>query len=186
MKKLYFATGNSVKIARAKTHLINLYNLETIDLDIIEPQTLDQEYVADFKAEEAFKKLNAPVFAEDVGVYIEKYNNFPGVITKYVLEGIGLEGIKKLINEGEPAYYKMVLAYNNGQNKFTVNSIMKGKLTIKDMSSNYNKKVPFKSMFIPDGFSKPIADLTKEEDDKLSYSDQTYQKFIQKLNEIGF
>ena len=54
------------------------------------------------------------------------------------------------------------------------------------MSANYNKKVPFKSMFIPDGFDKPIADLTKEEDDKLTYSKETYQKFIEKLNEIGF
>lgn len=186
MKKLYFATGNAVKITRAKTHLANLYEVETIDLDTVEPQTLDQEYVAKFKVQEAFKQLKQPVFAEDVGVYIEKYNSFPGVITKFVLQGIGLDGIKKLINEGEPAYYKMILAYTDGKNEFTVSSTMKGRLTIDKMSANYNKKVPFKSMFIPDGFDKPIADLTKEEDDKLTYSKETYQKFIEKLNEIGF
>ena len=186
MKELYFATGNSVKLARAETNLKDFCIVKNIDLDMLEPQSLDQKYIADYKVQEAYKSINKPVFAEDVGLYIEKFNQFPGVLTKFVLKGIGLEGFKKLIVEGEKAFYKAIISYTDGTNNFSVDAVINGKLTIDKMSNNFNPKVPFKSMFIPDGFNRTIADLTKEEDDSLAYSKEIYQKFITKLIEIGF
>lgn len=186
MKELYFATGNSVKIARAQTNLNGIYTVNSINLDMIEPQTLDQEYIAKYKVEQAYDVLKKPVFAEDVGLYIEKFNEFPGVLTKFILKGIGLDGIKKLINEGEKAYYKAVIAFKNEQNEFTVDAKISGKLTVNKISNNFNPKAPFKSMFIPDGYDRTIADLSKEEDDNLPYSKGIYEEFIKKLNDINF
>jgi len=187
MKKIYFATSNIFKLNSAKSYFKDKFEIEGIKLDIDEPQTLDQEYVAKSKVDQAFKILNQPVFCEDVGLYIEKYNNFPGVLTAFILKGIGLEGITKLISEEEPAFYKSVIAYKDNKNEIISSVIMKGKLTIKEISKQYipnQTKNPFKSMFIANGYNIPIADLSIEEQNKLPYNTQHFQDFLEKFEGI--
>lgn len=183
MKKIYFATSNQGKLSCAKKCLNKYFEIEGIKLDIEEPQSLDQQYVAKYKVDKAFEILKAPVFCEDLGMYIEKYNNFPGILTAFVLQGIGLEGIKKLIIDGEPAYYKTTIAYKDSNNEFFADSIMKGKLTM-NISKKYDPKSsknPIRNIFIPDGHNKVIADLTEEEQDNLTYNVTQYEEFLKKI-----
>lgn len=184
MKKIYFATTNIYKLKYAQKFMENIINIEDVKLNIDEPQSLDQEYVACCKVNKAFEVLKKPVFCEDVGLYMEKYNSFPGVLTAYVVSGIGINGIKNLINEGDLAFYKAVIAYKDSDCNFTCETIMKGKLTIERMSKNYSIYTPFKSMFIPEGYKVPIADMSEEEQSKLSYNKDHYDLFLKKLKEL--
>ena len=93
----------------------------------------------------------------------------------------------KLISEGEPAYYKSVISYKDGKNEITTSIIMKGKLTIKGMSGQYNSKTSknlFKYIFIADGYDVPIIDLSEEKKNKLSYNTGHYQKFLAEFEKI--
>ena len=90
MKKLCFATSNPFRLSSAQTYFKDKFDIEGIKLNIDEPQTLDQEYVAKYKVNKAFEILRKPVFCEDVGLYIEKYNDFPRVLTAFILKGIGV------------------------------------------------------------------------------------------------
>ncbi|MDD2839584.1 MAG: non-canonical purine NTP pyrophosphatase [Rickettsiales bacterium] len=187
MKKIYFATSNPFKLKFAKMYLGNKFDIEGVKLEIDEPQSLDQEYVAKCKVERAFEILKEPVFCEDLGLYIEKYNNFPGILTAFVLKGIGLEGVLKLISEGEPAYYKTTIAYKDEKNDIIASVVMKGKLTIKGISKNYNPEKPanlFKNIFIADGYDIPVADLSDEECAKLPYNSKHFQAFVDEFEKI--
>jgi len=186
MRKIFFATGNQGKLNSAKKMLGKYYDIEGIKLNIEEPQSLDQEYVAKYKVDKAFEILKAPVFCEDLGMYIEKYNNFPGIMTAYVLEGIGLCGLTKLFEESEPAYYKTTIAYKDSNNEFTTSVIMKGKLTIKNISKKYDpatSKNLIKNIFIPDGYTKVINDLTDKERYLLPYNLPLYKELVNKIEE---
>jgi len=181
MKKIYFSTGNPFKLKNAKKHLGDIFDVHGIDLHTPEPQSLDQKYVAEYKLREAFEKLNSPVFVEDLGLYINKFNQFPGVITAYVLKGIGLDGIKKLINENEPAFYQTTVAYKDENLEIFVTTKMEGHLTIANMSKNFHIMSPFKSMFVPNGHEVPIADLSQKEQELLDYNKKAYCNFKKEL-----
>jgi len=182
MNKLYFATGNKAKSDAAKEHLKDFFEIENVKLDIIEPQTLDQEEVALCKVRQAFDLVKKPVFCEDLGLYIEKYNNFPGVLTAFVLQGIGLEEVKKLIKDKEPAFYKTTIAYKDNETEFCSQIIMKGYLT-----TNISKKsnATFRSMFVPKGCNCTVTDLDKKEYSELPYNKGLYEVFIKDLKKFN-
>lgn len=181
MKKIYFVTGNQFKISSAKKMLDDLVEVEQYKMDLIEPQSNDQLYISHYKLDQAFKTLQKPVMVEDLGYYIEKYNQFPGILTKFILEGIGIDGIIKLINEGDKAFFRGTISYKDDKNTFDVEHVMKGYLTKKYDKEKFNPKTPFKSIFIPEGYDKPIAELPENIVNNLSYMNQVYKDFKDKL-----
>src|SRR3972149_1427183 len=82
MKKIYIATTNKGKVEEISEML--KIPLEFAKLELDEIQSMDLEYVARKKAEEAFKILKKPVIVDDVGVYFKAWNKFPGPFVKYI------------------------------------------------------------------------------------------------------
>lgn len=183
IKDIYFATGNEIKLKDAQKRIGKDIILKQAKLDIVEPQSLDQEYVCTQKTREAFKILNEPVFCEDSGLYIEKYNSFPGVLTKFVLKGIGLEGIEKLIEEGEPAYYLDVIVYKDIEREIIVSTKQKGYLTKKNKSKKVLQNSLFDSLFIPDGFNLVVNDLSDEDYNRMCNENGIFDEFRKKILE---
>lgn len=168
MKTLYFATGNESKIALARDYLGKYFDLQQADIDIDEIQSDNQEYVALKKVRSAFEILKKPVMVEDVGYYADKYNNFPGVMTKYVINGIGVEGIKQIIKENDRGYFLGIFAYKDFEREFTVIEKICGHFTYSYINTCEDKRNPFGKMIITDGYDKTMAELLKEpENDKL-------------------
>ncbi len=183
IKNIYFATGNEVKLKDAQKRIGTDIVLKQAKLEIVEPQSLDQEYVCMQKTREAFKILNKPVFCEDSGLYIKKYNNFPGVLTKFVLKGIGLGGIEKLIEEDEPAYYFDVIVYKDAEREFIVSTKQNGRLTKKNKSKKILQNSLFDSLFIPDGFNFVVNDLCNEDYNKMCNENGIFDEFRKKIFE---
>ena len=87
MQTLYFVTGNKGKVAEAQTILGFPIRIANINLDEI--QELDLKKIVTHKVKQAYEIIKHPVFVDDVGVYIEAWNGFPGPFIKFIREAGG-------------------------------------------------------------------------------------------------
>jgi XTP/dITP diphosphohydrolase len=129
-KEVTYITGNNTKIASARQILeplgiqVNHVNLETEEL-----QSDDNEIIAKHSAKEVCNKLKKSIIKNDIGLYIEELNGFPGPYAHYADDTIGADGILKLLRgkNNRKAYFKEVLAYcEYGKEPITFISITKG------------------------------------------------------------
>ena len=114
MPEIYYATSNSDKFELVYRYLEK--NAPHIQLkpcthDFTEIQSYNQEEVALDKARQAWEFLKKPVLIDDAGIYFEKYRDFPGVFTKFVYRALGREGLLKLVQPGDKAYFKLTMVY---------------------------------------------------------------------------
>jgi non-canonical purine NTP pyrophosphatase (RdgB/HAM1 family) len=72
------------------------YEVERLELPIIEPQGSTLEAVALDKARQAFAYFEEPLVVEDSGLCVDGLAGFPGPVTKYAFETIGASGLLRL------------------------------------------------------------------------------------------
>ncbi|MGH3710291.1 MAG: non-canonical purine NTP pyrophosphatase [Pseudonocardiaceae bacterium] len=112
--RITFVTGNAGKFATAREHLAPLgIELEQVALDLDEIQSSSVYDVALHKAQQAFRVLRRPVIVEDSGFYIDELNSYPGPSVKFVIKGIGAEGIARLADQTvtRQCHFQGVLVY---------------------------------------------------------------------------
>lgn len=165
MTKIYYATSNPTKYQEAKqffkTDLPKL-ELEQYEDDVPEIQTLNQEEIAVRKARKAWERLQAPVLAEDAGVYFTQYHEFPGTLTKFIYKALGMDGIFKLVETGDKAYFQLHLVYYYGKDQY---KIFKGKTEgslHKPEEFIAPESAPYDDIFVPEESKKTYTDLRKE------------------------
>lgn len=183
MKKLVFVTGNKAK-AEDVQKILN-FPIEIIDMDLEEIQELDLEKVALYKVMEAFNKIKTPVIIDDVGFYVDAWNNFPGPLIKWVLKaGNGnaslllkmLKGVKQ-----RSATAKLVVAYHDGKGVHCFSGEARGRVANKIRAGN-NFGFGWDSIFIPDGFDKTYGEMTFEEKNAISHRRKALDKLKQFLD----
>lgn len=167
MKKLiYYATGNMGKFESVKLFFANYpdFDVRQYDVDLPEEQTMDQQAIALAKARLAWEVLKQPVLVDDGGMYFHKYNQFPGTMTKFVYQGLGVEGIYKLFDEGDSASFivSTVYMYGPSQHKMFMHE-SKGFLT-KSRLGQPEANLPFEHIFIPAGYDKTYRELKQTSD----------------------
>lgn len=80
MKKITYVTGNQEKISSARKALEPIgFIVDNVKMETVEIQADDTEDVAKYSASWACQKLNCAVLKNDIGLYIEALNGFPGV-----------------------------------------------------------------------------------------------------------
>ena len=165
--KLYYVTGNQMKIDLAKK-IYKDYNIEIIqeNIDVPEIQSLDCETVAKFSCEYACETLNKPVLKNDSGLVIPSLKGFPGALAKYTENEIGAEGYVKLLDGlDKKCYWIEILAYKEpGKEVVTFTSITYGKIADK---VHEGRGYPFDKIFIPDNDTRTFSEMTYEE--QLNY-----------------
>jgi S-adenosylmethionine:tRNA ribosyltransferase-isomerase/non-canonical purine NTP pyrophosphatase (RdgB/HAM1 family) len=112
--RITFVTGNAGKFATAREHLASLgVELEQVALDLDEIQSSSVQEVALHKAQQAFRALRRPVIVEDSGFYIDELNGYPGPSVKFVIKGLGAEGIARLADQTatRKCHFQGVLVY---------------------------------------------------------------------------
>jgi len=181
-KQLIIVTTNHGKFEEIKRYLQQLDPTIIVTqeaLDLPEYQDMDIRNVALGKAQHAWELLKKPLMIDDGGIYIEKYNRFPGVFTKYVYEGIGLDGIWKLAQDDPRAYMLNCLVFIDGPNSYEFfEGITKGVLTA-PVPEIVHKQLPYRSIFIPEGHDKTIDQLwLNSKDQSYSHRYKAVQKFI--------
>lgn len=177
-----FVTTNNGKFEEVKRWLAQLdatLIIEQAAIDVPEYQSLDVQEVAFSKARDAYNLLKKPVLIDDGGLYLEKYNNFPGPLSKYVFQGIGFEGTWLLAQADPRAYFLNCLVYASGPCALQLfEGISKGRL-IEPADFSGHKNLPYSSIFIPTGSTKTLAELRgSPEEQKYHHRFQALQNFV--------
>ena len=100
--KAIFVTGNEHK--RREAQEILGVELERAELDLPEIQAVDPGTVASEKARAAREALGAtalPVLVEDSGLMVDAWGGFPGALTKWLMQGVGNEGLLRMLGPEE-------------------------------------------------------------------------------------
>jgi len=91
LDELVFVTSNEGKLREAEAVLG--VALQSRDLDLAEPQSLDIHHVVRSKATTAFELLGTPVLVEDTALELLGLGGFPGPLIRWLLASVGPEGI---------------------------------------------------------------------------------------------
>ena len=186
MQELFYATTNPGKFAEVEAFFkqyapgVTIYQYAE---DIAEIQTNDQNLIASYKAQQAWDRLQQPVLVDDAGIYFEKYNSFPGTMSKFVYQSIGLEGLFKLVDPHDKAFFKVSLAYAYGPCNIEIfESICYGSI-VYPKNVDIPATLPYLAIFAPHGEQQTLAELRLS--DKMHHYNpriSSLQKFLQWQN----
>lgn len=184
--ELYYVTGNPGKFEEVQRFLKSYapeIDLKQADIDLQEQQTDDQYAIAVYKAQQAWDLLKKPLLIDDAGVYFDKYHKFPGTMTKFLFQGIGFEGIFKLVEPGDRLRYFLYLMYVDDQGKMRAfEGECKGRV-VKPEVFDAHPRLPFDDIFLPDGSDKTCAQMQHDDNFHLfAHRLLAVKKFIEWLH----
>jgi non-canonical purine NTP pyrophosphatase (RdgB/HAM1 family) len=172
-------TGNPGKIAEARTAFGA--NLETVEIDLPEIQSLDYEEVLRAKANEAWRRMRRPLVVEEAGLDLAALNGFPGPLVKWMLEAVGAEGIARTAAAlGDlRASARCFLLHKDGDREIVAEGRTEGTLVVPGRGSHGFGWDP---VFLPEGSSLTFAELTGAEKDAASHRGKAWREMLRKLS----
>ncbi len=173
MRKLLIATGNKGKIQELEDILKTPLEIANIEID--EVQSMDLEYVSRRKTEEAFKVLKKPVITDDVGVFIEVWNNFPGPFVKYASDILGLKKILDLLKDEKTrnVIVRSAGSFHDGEKIHTFIGEVKGTIAPEERGTD---GWGFDPIIIPNGETQTYAEMGFRKKNKLSHRRKAFDK----------
>lgn len=135
-----------------KDNLISYFNdynikiyIENIDIPIIESNSIED--ILNYKTKFISDLIKKDVLSIDIVIEIPSLNNFPSTKTKYIIDTIGIDGIKLLLNnkEDKEFYLKEVISFTKyNEEPINFNNLYQLKLVdnkifydSKDINNNY-------------------------------------------------
>lgn len=174
MDKLYFVTGNKNKVKEVQQILD--FPIEIIDIDLYEIQSLDINEVVIKKAEDAFLQVKKPLVVEDVGMYVNAWNGFPGPFVKFLHKAGGDSYdllLRMLENETDKTVHiKAVIGFHDGEKV----NIIEGSFDGKFVEKKGDKGWGFDPYIIPDGYDMTFGELSEDVKNKISHRAKAFRK----------
>ena len=196
MENLTYITGNYGKYISVKEKFENEgIRINYFKCDLDEPNVNDIKFISKEKAKQAYEKLGTPVFVADSGFYIEDYPNnpgYPGAFVKRSGISSNIEQLLLVMNNvsNRNCYFIDCLTFFDGQEYYQFFGINKGTLA-SEMRGNENRKAKSNLwyLFIPNNYSKTLAEMTDEErnnrhDNRTSATDE-FIKWYKSEYKIG-
>lgn len=183
---LTYVTGNYGKYMSVKDKF-DKYGLEIkyADIELEEPYTEDIEFISHEKARLAYLDVKAPVFVVDCGFYIEGYPNkpgYPGALVKRSGVSTNIDELLEVMKDvdNRNCYFLDCLTYYDGENYYTFYGRSNGVLT-REKKGIISKRAKSNLwlVYIPDGYSKTLAEMTEDEIKMKVSKDSVTEKFIQ-------
>lgn len=177
--KLYFVTRNESKFKEASSILKNVsIELVKISAELKEPKSLGQREVVLEKARQAYESVKAPLIVDDTAIYFKAIPGFPGAITKDLFQRIGFEGVQKLLTGlSKEAYFRTMICYKDEKECKIFSGICKG-IILTEKSEKFNPDWPYNSIFVPNGFSKTLSEMTDGEREMISHRRKALEKIM--------
>lgn len=164
-KRVIFVTGNLGKAEQLARYLN--YPLAHKKLDLPEIQSLDIKEIVERKAREAYKRVKMPVLVEDTSLVFKALGKLPGPLIKWFLLELGNNGLCRLLDgyKDRSALAKVCFGFYDGKKFKTFESQTLGKIV-----SFPKGKMGFgwDPIFVPLGQNKTLAEMTPEEQKKIS------------------
>lgn len=178
MEKITFITTNKHKFAEVK-NVLNEFGIkvEQLVMEYDEDKEASMDEVCKKASKKLAEKLNKSIFVEDTGLFFDAYNNFPGPLPKFVFNGIGFEGIFRLLKgKNRSAHFKTVIGYcEPGKSSVLFEDIMKGKFS-EEVISPEKDAMPYDHIFIPEGHNKVISEMDMKTKNSFSQRGKVARK----------
>jgi len=189
--KIILASNNKGKVREIKSifekspfEIISLYDLGN-NFEIEETGSTFSEN-AFIKAKAVFEYYKEPSIADDSGIMVEQLDGRPGVFSaRYAgpnctFEDNNLKLIKELSNFPEPhkAQFVCTAVFYDGKNIIEAVGELNG-IVINEQRGT--EGFGYDPIFIPDGYSKTIAELNFEEKNKISHRAIAFKRLLEKL-----
>ncbi len=173
--ELIFVSNNYIKLKEVQEKLAQL-DVTVIDRNFEFSELLENDLfcITAAKVIVAYDKILKPLIVTDTGFYIKNYPNnpgFPGAFIKTnLLDTIGINGLlenmKKVTDRS--CLLKECLAYYDGDNFKVFESSQEGTLAYSEhQDTDIDKYTKLFGVFIPDGYSKTVSEMSKEEREEL-------------------
>ena len=181
MSRFVLVTGNPGKLAEARTALGK--DLEAVEADLPEIQSLDYEEVLREKAAEAWRRIGRPLIVEEAGLDLAALNGFPGPLVKWMLGAVGAEGIARTAAAlGDPgASARCFLLYKDGDCEVMAEGRTEGTLVVPGRGTHGFGWDP---VFLPEGSPLTFAELTGAEKDAVSHRGKAWREMARRLGEV--
>jgi non-canonical purine NTP pyrophosphatase (RdgB/HAM1 family) len=171
-------SGSRGKIAEARR--VARPDLEAVELDLPEIQSLDLLAVLTAKGEEAWRRLGRPLVVEEAGLELAALNGFPGPLVKWMLEAVGAEGLARTAAAlGNPrATARCALLYRDASRTLIAEGITEGTLVLPPRGPNGFGWDP---VFLPEGESRTFGELAEAGKDAVSHRGRAWRALLGKL-----
>lgn len=187
--EITLATTNDGKLIEANRVLSSMgISVRMLELEVPEIKSTSLQETIEQKAVTAFH-MNAmrPVVVEDTGIFLRAYKDFPGTYTKFAMMTIGMPGVLKLL-EGKvrDAEFRTAVAYlSPAESKPVVfTGICKGRICTEPVGQTH-PKLPYDSVFIPEGYESTYSQLPPDIKDKTSARGKAFRQLGEWLNLQG-
>lgn len=189
--KLIFATNNTNKLSEVKALMpenIELLGLSDINFHDDIPETeLTIEGNASLKSWAIYNAKNVNCFSDDSGLLVDALNGEPGVHSaRYAGEQKNdADNIQKLLTElngkeNRKAHFKTVMSLIIEGKEYLFEGKINGTIIEEKRGNN---GFGYDPIFIPDGYTKTFAEMTKEEKSSISHRGIALKRLIEFLQE---
>ncbi|MCA9330830.1 non-canonical purine NTP pyrophosphatase [Candidatus Saccharibacteria bacterium] len=184
MKTIYLVTGNPNKLREWKRMIpsgIEL-NLEPLDIEIAEIQSLGATDIITDKAHKAFAAATGPIIVEDISAGLDKLNGLPGPFIKYFEEALGKGALHTLAQEeAAPATLTATMAYYDGATLLVASADLHGQVVAPRGGEGWG----FDFCFMPDGSSQTFSEMGPEAKDKVSHRSAAIRNLLRQIAELA-
>lgn len=167
-------TGNPGKLAETRRVLGR--EVESIDVELPEIQSLDLAEVLRAKAAEAARHTDGrPFVVEETGLELAALNGFPGPLVKWMLDAIGADGIARVARAaGDPrvkARCRMLLRTEGRE--IEAEGVTVGTLVLPGRGGHGFGWDP---VFLPDGETRTYGELDDADKDSISHRGRAWRE----------
>ncbi|KAJ3186700.1 nucleoside triphosphate pyrophosphohydrolase ham1 [Gaertneriomyces sp. JEL0708] len=177
-----FVTGNANKLAEVSAILAaSGVHLTSESLHLPELQGTTTSVSAE-KARTAANTLQKPVLIDDTSLCFKALNDLPGPYIKWFLQGVGHEGLNKMLVgfEDKSADAVATFAYcRPGGEPVLFEGRTRGRIVMPRGSTAFG----WDPIFQPDGFDQTYAELDKETKNKISHRAKALAKVLDFLKD---
>lgn len=169
---LTFITGNDNKFNEVKAILPEI---EQVDIDLPEIQSLDPQEIVEFKIKAAKEIMPGNFIIEDTSLYLEGLHNLPGPLIRWFMKAMGRDGLAKAaINSGNTrAEARTIIGYvDDAGNSHYFEGSIAGNIVMPLGETSFG----WDPIFLPDGHESTFAEMGREEKNEISMRRQAAQK----------
>lgn len=175
---LYFITSNKNKFEEVKSIIPQVNQL---DIDLTEIQSLDPHNIIKHKVQEAFKHHQGAFIVEDTSLYIKNMNGLPGPLVKLFLKSLDTDGVYYLTKAfGSAAHAQVLIGYATGPDDVVY---FEGSIEGTIVEPLGEHGFGWDSIFQPTDFDKTFAQMTSEEKTKVSMRGKAVHKLKEYLEQ---
>ncbi|KAI8621049.1 inosine triphosphate pyrophosphatase-like protein [Chytriomyces sp. MP71] len=173
-----FVTGNANKLKEVQAILASSPQLSLTNrkLDLPELQAASTAEVSIDKCKRAAEIVNGPVLVEDTSLCFNAINSLPGPYIKWFLEGVGHEGLNKMLDgfSDRSAYALCTFAYMEGPGKEV--HLFEGKTDGTIVRPRGPLDFGWDPIFEPKGYNVTYAEMEKSTKNAISHRGRALEK----------